>query len=108
MDGQLCHAHLPGEMLTPRVGLVIPERNWTYPYDYYLIYPPNHTISGTHFEPDRLAGSRMGRLPLMLNTSSFRQALEGLSELESQAGGSLTNAALLLALRCSALDPPPP
>jgi hypothetical protein len=45
------------EVLMPRVGLVMHEGNWTCPYDYYLIYPYNQTISGTHFEPDRLAGS---------------------------------------------------
>ena len=65
----------------PHVSLVTPEGNWIYPYEYYPVYPPNKTISGTIFEPDRLASTTRGVAALRLNTSSFQEALKGISEI---------------------------
>jgi len=69
------------EVLMPHVSLVTPGGNWTYPYEYYPVYSQNKTISGTLFQPERLAGSRVGVVAVRLNTSSFQEALKGLSKL---------------------------
>jgi methanogen extracellular protein (TIGR04279 family) len=69
------------EVLMPQVSLVAPGGNWTYPYEYYPVYTQNKTISGNLSEPERLAGSKVGVAALRLNTSSFQEALKGLSKL---------------------------
>lgn len=83
------------EVLMPHVSLVTPEENWTYPYEYYPVYPQNKTISGTIFEPDRLAGSSMGVAALRLNTSSFQEALKGISKLTASGKVELLGFAAL-------------
>ena len=72
------------DVLMPQINLILPEGNWTYPYDYYPVYARNQNISGTFFGTSHMAGSTVVVSVRRLNTSSFQEALRELYKLEAQ------------------------